>query len=82
MLKFEGWTEGDTFDIDKVVAGAFERYMEEDGDEEVARFKSFLGEVAGLKEPDFPHAVADLLELNALDKDQKWNEELTRFVQE
>ena len=79
-MRIEGWTEGDTYDIDKVVIGSFERYMEEDGDEEVARFKAYLSETAGLKEPDFPHAVADLLELNALDKDQKWNEELTRFV--
>jgi len=80
VLRLDGWTEGDTFDIDKIVIGKYERYMEEDGDEEVSRFKAYLSEVTGFKEPDFPHAVADLLELNALDKDQKWNEELSRFV--
>jgi len=79
-LNIAGWVKGDAYDLDKVSINDNTRFMEEDGNDEVNRFKDYLGAIAGLQEPSFPHAAAAMGEMHNLELDETWAKGVSRFV--
>jgi len=80
-LTIDGWTKGtETYDIDRVAINDAERYMEVGDNEQVQHFKGYIQEELGLVEPDFPTAVADIVELANVAYDTKWTDGISKFL--